>query len=172
MVKGILVAQQIFFKEKIKLESRVSSKESGSKTLSLTGLEKITVTVTSITKIGRVAKEFDDIQVGDYVRIRGRVRTDASVVATRVEVIQSPQDPDLVVLQGPVEAVSKPALVILGITVDTSTISDNNFYGVGGTDKRAEFFQKVQPGDLVKAEGRMGTGGQVVWEGITLQKGS
>jgi len=168
MVNGTLVAQQIFFCEQVQLESRISSKDSANRALWLSGLEKITVTVTSLTKIGGVAKDVEDVQVGNHLRIRGRVQADDSVVATKMQVIPLPSEPDLVVLQGPVGEVSEPKLVILGVTVDTTTIPDNYFEGTSGVDKRTDFFQKVQPDDLVRARGRIGTTGQVTWEGIAL----
>jgi hypothetical protein len=172
MVNGILVAQQVFFLEQVQLESRISSKDSANRVLLLSGLETITVTVTSLTKIVGGAKDFEDIQVGDHLKVRGHERVDGSVLATRLQVIPSPADPDSAVLQGLVEAISKPTLVILGVTVDTSLIPDNNFEGVSGPDKRTEFFQKVQSGDLVKARGRIGMTNQITWERIALEKGS
>ena len=169
---GILIAQQMFFYDVVQLESRISSKDYTRRTLSLSGLEKITVTVTSLTKIVPGSRNFDDLQVGDYIRVRGRIPAGPSIVAARMQVTPSPQDSNLVVLQGPVEGISKPNLVIFGVTVDTSTIPDNNFEGVSGLDKPAEFFQKLQLGYLVKARGRLGTTNQVTWEGISLEKGS
>jgi Domain of unknown function (DUF5666) len=172
MVNGILVAQQVFFCDQIQLESRISSKDSGSRALLLSGLETITVTVTSLTKIVGGTKDFENIHEGDHLKVRGRGRAGGSVVATRLQVIPSPHDPEAVVLQGPVKTISKPTLVILGVTVDTSVIPDNSFEGVTGPDKRTEFFQKIQSSDLVKARGRIGMTNQVTWEGISLEKGS
>jgi hypothetical protein len=172
IVNGILVAQQVFFLEQVQLESRISSKDFGSSALLLSGIETITVTVTSLTKIVGGTKDFENIQVGDHLKVRGRERVEGSVLATRLQVIPSPQDEDPVVLQGPVNAISKPTLMILGVTVDTSVIPDNNFERVSGPDKRTEFFQKVQPGDLVRVRGRIGMTNQVTWEGISLEKGS
>jgi len=172
MVKGILLARQLFFLEQVQLESRISSKDSASRALLLSGLETITVTVTSLTKIVGSTNAFEDIQVGDHLKVRGRERVGGSVLAARLQVIPSPQDEDRVVLQGSVWAISKPTLVILGVTVDTSAIPDNNFEGVSGLDKRTEFFQKVQAGNLVRARGRIGMTNRVTWEGIALERGS
>jgi len=169
---GILIAQQIFFYEHVQLQSRIYSKDSPGRTLSLSGLEKITVNVTGLTKIVPASRDFDDLQVGDYLRVRGHMRAGPSVVAARMDAVPSPSESDLVVLQGPVEVITKPDLVILGVTVNTLTIPDNNFEGVSGLDKPAEFFQQLQLGDLVKARGRLGATNQVTWEGISLEKGS
>jgi hypothetical protein len=172
IVNGILVAQQVFFLEQVQLESRISSKDSASRVLLLSGLQTITVTVTSLTRIVGVAKDFEDMQLGDHLKVRGRERVDGSVLATRLQVVPSPPDSDPVVLQGLAEAISKPTVMILGVTVDTSVIPDNNFERVSGPDKRTEFFQKVQPGDLVRVRGRIGMTNQVTWGGISLEKGS
>lgn len=171
VVSGILQAQQIFFLEKIKIESRVASKDSSRRTLSLSGLSGISVTVTGLTRISGFAKDFDQIQVGDHIRVRGRLGAGASVLATKVEVIPSSPNFNLVTLQGPVNAISRPEIVILGITVDTTTIPDNNFEGVGGTDQRTEFFRRVQSGSLVRVSGETGITGGVTWEGISLEEG-
>jgi hypothetical protein len=88
-----------------------------------------------------------------------------------MEVIPSSPNFNLVILQGPVNTISRPEIVILGITVDTTTIPDSNFEGVGGTDQRTEFFGKVQPGSLVRVRGQTGTTGGVTWEGISLEEG-
>jgi hypothetical protein len=171
LVGGILQAQQILFLEKIRIESRVASKDMSHKTLSLSGLNEIGVTVTSLTRISGSAKDFDQIQAGDHIRVRGRLLTGASVLATKMEVIPSSPNFNLVILQGPVNTISRPEIVILGITVDTTTIPDSNFEGVGGTDQRTEFFGKVQPGSLVRVRGQTGTTGGVTWEGISLEEG-
>ena len=172
LVNGILQAQQIFFREQVKLESRVASKDSSRRTLSLSGLSGISVTVTGLTRISGFAKDFDQIQVGDHIRVRGRLWAGASALATKVEVIPSSPNFNLVILQGPANAISRPEIVILGITVDTTTIPDSNFEGVDGVDKRAEFFRRVQPGSLVKARGQTGITSGVTWEGISLEEGA
>ena len=171
VVSGILQAQQIFFLDKIELESRAASKDTSRQSLSLSGLSGIGVTVTSLTKITGSAKDFDQIQPGDHIRVRGRLGAGASVLATKVQVTPSSPNFNLVILQGPVNAISRPEIVILGITVDTTTIPDNNFKGVGGTDQRTEFFRRVQAGSLVRVNGETGITGGVTWEGISLEEG-
>jgi len=171
MLNGILQAQEIIFRDRVRLEATVVSKNSASKTLSLRTMNKV-IKVTNLSRFMGPAKEFDQIQVGDYLRVRGRVWTEKTVLATMLRVIPSPPEPQMVVLQGAVEAINRPEIVILGITIDTSFISDNSFEGVGSANQREEFFSRVQIGSLVRAWGRAGTAGEVTWEGIALEEGN
>jgi hypothetical protein len=161
LVNGILVAEQISFRDQAKLESSVVDKDTVQKTLSLRGLDGITVTFTDLTKIGGFRQHFDEIQVGDYTRVRGREMGNSSVVlAARAQVLSSS---DVVILQGFVDLVSGSQLTVLNITVDTTLIT--NFGGMS----RTEFFNNVKPGSLVKIKGRIEPLGMVSWEEIALE---
>jgi hypothetical protein len=171
-LNGVLIAQQVFFHNPVQLESRISSKDSARRTLSLSGLEPITVTVTRLTKMAPGSREFEDLRAGDFIKIRGDVGTGSLVVAERMQVIPSPPLADSVVLQGPVEEIFRPNLVILGVTVDTSSIPGDHFEGFTGSDRPSEFFRNLQVGDPVKVRGKIAGTNQVLWEGISLEKGS
>ncbi len=171
-LNGVLIAQQVFFHDPVQLESRISSKDSARRTLSLSGLEPITVTVTRLTRMVSGSKEFEALQGGDFIKVRGGVWTDTSVIAERLQVIPSPPLEDSVVLQGPVEEIFRPTLVILGVTVDTSPIPGDHFEGFTGLDKPSEFFRNLQVGDPVKVRGKIAGTNQVLWERISLEKGS
>lgn len=104
--------------------------------------------------------------MGDHVRVRGRLSGATGMVATRVEQRSADDDVDL---QGPVQAVSNPNLTILGVPVNTSGMSEDEFKGL--TDQsigRAAFFTAVRVGGLVKVKGRL-TGGVVIWREAELE---
>jgi len=163
LVNGILLAEQISFRDQAKLESSVVAKNTVQKTLFLRGLDGITVTFTDLTKIGGFRQNFDEIQVGNYIRVRGRELGNSSVVrAARAQVIPSS---DVVILQGSVDAATEPQLTILGVTVNTTPIPDGNFGGMS----RTEFFNNVKPGVLVKIKGRIEPSGVVSWEEIAIE---
>ena len=173
LVNGVLIAREVEFRDDIKLESDVASVGTAPDRLTLTGLTGITVTVDGLTDIEGNANRFADIAVGDHVRIRGRRTAGGVVLATRLE--ERSADTTLI-LQGPVDAVPAPAdpnVSILGVTVDTTPIADDQFQGFDGAAVgRASFFDPVTgvaAGDLVKAQGRVDAIGTVSWEEIELE---
>lgn len=118
----------------------------------------ITVKVDELTRIedksdARVEPlEVGDLNVGDYVEVRGDEFPAGSgeILATILE----REDPDTeTILQGFVEdADGVSRLSILGVTVGTSAgtiFRDENDVLISG----AEFFNRLEVGDLVKAEG-------------------
>jgi hypothetical protein len=100
--------------------------------------------------------------VGDYIRVRGREKGNSPVVlAARAQMMPSS---DVVILQGFVDFAADPQLTVLGITVDTTLIS--NFGGMS----RTEFFNNVKPGFLVNIKGRIEPSGVVSWEEIVIEE--
>jgi hypothetical protein len=72
-------------------------------------------------------------------------------------------------LQGPVQSISGQVLTILGVTVDTSTISNDNFEGLNDqVIDRPAFFNVVKEGTLVKVKGRL-DGVGVTWREAELE---
>jgi hypothetical protein len=72
-------------------------------------------------------------------------------------------------LAGPVDSAAPPELVVLGVTIDTSSIPADRFRGLGGKPISAtEFFQIVRPGDIVAAEG-IQQAGSITWTAIKVE---
>lgn len=167
-----LIAEKIEFKDPVKLEGDVASKVAN--TLTLDGLPGITVTVNAQTVYKGAATSLADIDdtAPDHVRIRGRATGATTVVATELDDRGAGGLPAEVILQGPVDAVPAPVnplLSILGVSIDTSGISDASFQGPEDSVLgRAGFFNNVSPGDLVKAKGEW-DGSSVAWDEIELQ---
>ena len=158
LANGILTAKHVKFHAAVKLEGNIATIDGNSFTID--GLPGVTVTVNSQTEGG------NNLSLNSHVRVRGRVSGSSSVIATRVE--QRSQDTD-VDLQGPVQSVLAQDLTILGVTVDTSTISNDNFKGLNDQIiGRAAFFNVVKEGTLVKVKGRL-DGGIVTWREAELE---
>ena len=115
------------------------------------------VTVDALTRMEDKsdAKEesltLDIINAGNYIHVRGSESPagSGSILATILE----REDPDTeTILQGYVESFSNPSLTILGVTIETdgSTVfrDENN-----GDLSSLEFFDLVEEGSLVKADG-------------------
>jgi Domain of unknown function (DUF5666) len=163
-----LIAKHVKFHASVKLEGNIAT-ISGN-TFTITGLSGVTVTVNSQTEIkADSGNALNDLLVGNHVRVRGRVSGDSSLIATRVE--QRPADTD-VDLQGPVQSVvgqDLQDLTILGVTVDTTGISNDNFKGLNDQIiGRAAFFNVVKEGTLVKMQGRL-SGSIVTWREAELE---
>jgi hypothetical protein len=158
LANGVLTAKHVKFHAAVKLEGNIATINGNAFTIA--GLPGVTVTVNSQTEGG------NDLSVGDHVRVRGRLGSSNSVIATQIE--QRPADTD-VDLQGPVQSVSGQVLTILGVSVDTSTISNDNFEGLNDQIiGRAGFFNVVKEGTLVKVKGKL-VGGIVKWEEAELE---
>ncbi len=157
---GTLIAKHVKFHESVRLEGDVETV--GANSFRLTGLPGVTVTVNGQTEFKDT--NFGGLSSGDHVRVRGRVSGLNSVVATRVELRSADNDVDL---QGLVQAITGNDLVILGVAVDTDTITQ--FESVSGSSmSRASFLAEVRVNSLVKVKGKL-NGPTVRWEEAELE---
>jgi hypothetical protein len=164
-----LIAKHVKFHESVKLEGNAAV---NGNSLTLAGLPGVIITVNSQTELkdGGNPITLNDLN-GNHVRVRGRVSGTSSVIATRIELrLGNTDDVDL---QGPVQddPVVAPNLTILGVPVDTSTISNDNFEGLNDqVIGRADFFNAVKEGTLVKVKGRLNVDGvTVTWREAELE---
>jgi len=157
---GILTASKVEFKEGVKIESNATVVGS---TITLEGLPDISVTANAFTTFKNTSATASNLAAldGRNVRIRGRASGASAVIATEIE-DHGPADPaGDVILQGSVAKadVISPTFKILGLTIDTSNLSQGEFKDVnenpvaGGS---TEFFNVLAAnGGLVKAKGRL-----------------
>lgn len=162
ITNGVLTATKVSFRDAIKLEGDVVSKSGN--TLTLNGLPGITVSVTSITELKDVAN-VAALAVGDHLRIRGKLGTGNTVIASRLELRSADTD---VELQAPASVVTpETSVTLLGITVSTTTISAYRDLSDAAIS-RADFFGAARVGTLIKASGRLQTG-VVTWNELELE---
>jgi hypothetical protein len=164
--KGVLLADRVIAQDKVKLKSSVKGKSVD--TVTLDGLG-VNVKVNSLTKFLGIADSLGQINIGDEVNIFGRSIAENEALASKV-MTKSAAD-NKVVLKGPVSDVleSSITLIILGTSVDTSTVPDDGFELSDGTPiTREKFFETVVSGDIVNAKGTL-SGANVTWTGIELQ---
>ncbi len=157
---GILTASKVSFRENIRFEANVFSK-SGT-TFTLAGLSGITIETNALTEYKNVAN-LAALPVNSNVRVRGRPALNGGVIATELEFRNSNPDTD-VRFQAVVSSAANPTLTMLGVTVNTANISDNNFLGFNdNVIGRAAFFNAVGSGNkLVKVRGTL-QGATVNW---------
>lgn len=155
---GVIVAEEIDFEDDdrpIEIKAPVQAIDIDNGVVTLLGI-RVQMTATtrfedfSVTQASPFRAE--DIRVGDYLEIIGTPAEDAGadVVATKIE--RADDDDNDVSLQGFVETLAQPDLVILGVTVQTT--ADTDFDLRDNDDaSQAEFFGAIQPGELVDVEG-------------------
>lgn len=164
---GVLTATKVSFRDSIRLEGDILTKDNAAGTLTLSGLPGVTVSVNALTDY-KGGPTFANLSAPNHLRIRGRPGAGNTVIVTELEQRSTTSD-SRVILQAPATSVSAPSLTLLGITVDTTSVSDNNFHDV--TDApigRAAFFTAAKVGTLVKARGT-NSAGIVTWDQMELE---
>jgi len=156
LLDGAILAREIRVFEEVKIRSNASAVILDENRLVLTGFEGVRVAVTADTRIQGRAKSLEEIQQGDHLKVFGRTSPDKTVLASKVLVLPSA---DNVEITGPLESVSRPNIVILGVGINTSSIPAGGFRGRGGGPITAdEFFASLRPGNTVAAEGVLQAG--------------
>lgn len=155
-----LIAKHVKFHESVRLEGDIAT--IGSNVFTIVGLPGVAVHLNSQTDLRGASPV--NVSISDHVRVRGRVDGTTSVIATRVEPRSADTDLDL---QGPVQSIIGNDLVILGVSVDTSSI--NHFESVAGSSmSRAEFLAAVNVNTVVKVKG-VRNGAVAVWDEAELE---
>jgi len=161
--EGVLVAREVNFRSHqsdenyIKIEATVQDVDIVAGTLAMLG---ITINVDERTRI-EDDSEFDvryfsltDIQVGDFVEVRGIELLDTDGLSTGViQALRLKRDDSdgEISLQGAVTEFSGTTLTILGVTIDTH--AGTHFEDDGNYLNSAEFFAMLSVGSVVEAEG-------------------
>jgi cytoskeletal protein CcmA (bactofilin family) len=159
---GILIAEEVKFKESARLEGDIDSVTGSapSFTITIKGLSNVTIKTDSLTRFDGTPTQ------NTHVRVRGRLNGSSTVVASRIKVESSSKDD--VILQGQVQAKADPILTILGVPVDTTGV---RFEGLDdGPISRTAFFAAVKANEtLAKVKGTLQTNGTVIWDEVELE---
>ncbi len=154
---GILTATKVSFRENIRFEANLATK--GATSFTLAGLPGITIETNTLTQFKNTS--FAALAVGNNLRVRGRPGSGNTVIATEVE-DRGNGDTD-VRFQAVASAVAAPNITMLGIVVDTTPISNNNFKDVNDAIiGRTAFFAAAAPGKLIKVRGTL-SGNSISW---------
>ena len=165
---GVLLADTIRSAASLNIESNVAAPPSAN-SLTLEGLNPLSINVNGLTKIVGAAGTIGEIQPGDHVKIFGTSFSSGNATASKI--IVKKQSKDTVVLRGPVEKVVGDVITVLGVEINTGIIGPvpNNGFSLehGGPLTRAEFQSRVSIGDSVNAKGNL-VGAVVNWQSIEL----
>ena len=176
---GILLADEVRFRDAIEIDAPVAGHTLTSETITISlnlGLDTIAVLVNNLSKLGGDAEGLTLTQLDallsndDYVEVRGRLLNTGLVFAEEIKVIDGSSDTD-VKLQGPVvdDPVADPVVTILGITINVSTDPISEYEGSDDNPiDRATFFNTVLTGNIVSAEGRIDAG-MIDWDKLEIE---
>ena len=167
LASQVLEADEIVFKENVHLESNVESIDSQSRTLSLVGVDGVTVESDAQTVIEDALAHgrFEDIRVGDHLKIHARLLAGQRIMATELE---RTGPSTVIALEAPVQSASDPQLILAGITVDTRELADDQFIGPHGVIGRMAFFEIAQVGQPVWGKGVL-SGSVPMWRTVGIR---
>lgn len=158
---GVLTATKVSFRDAVKIEGDVAT-VNGS-TLTIAGLPGITVNVTTITELKDVT--LGGLASGQHLRIRGKLGTGNSMVATRLELRSADTD---VELQAPAQAITpETSIRLLGVDISTAGVSQYRDV-TDASITRSSFFAAARVNGLIKANGSL-SGGTVSWNELELE---
>lgn len=158
---GVLTATKVSFRDAVKIEGDVAT-VNGS-TLTIAGLPGITVNVTTITELKDVT--LGGLAAGQHLRIRGKLGTGNSMVATRLELRSADTD---VELQAPAQAITpETSIRLLGVDISTAGVSQYRDV-TDASITRSAFFAATRVNGLIKANGSL-SGGTVSWNELELE---
>ncbi|NOZ51642.1 MAG: hypothetical protein GXP08_00645 [Gammaproteobacteria bacterium] len=171
LVKGILLANEIEFEDIVKIEAVVESLNPASGSLTLLGLGDITVVTNALTDYDDGINAFSDISENNTLKIHGnpdRTNT-ATVLATKISLENETPESEVSV-QGTVTAISDPNISILGLEIDTSSFSDDDFELENDINGRSNFFATVNTGDIIEFEGDLNlNSATIIWSEVSFE---
>jgi len=154
--EGVLVAEKVEFKkhEDTRIEAAVDSIDSDLGQVVVLGLTIVTTATTQLEDDSEMQEMFfnlDNISIGDFLEVRGKLEDDGTISATRLE--RDDMD-DRSSIRGLVQSNDGLAtLVIAGVTIQTN--SSTQYHDSSETDMtQAEFFAAAIEGIQVKAKGQ------------------
>jgi hypothetical protein len=152
LVSGIVNATKVEFEGETELQANVATINSSDNTVTLTGLAGLVIQFDDQTALHGQGnpRRLDDLHNGDHLQIHGRLRGGNVILAKEVE----RSDPKSSVrLQGLVTSVAYPFIVLLGASINTSSIPESGFLGRDGVIGRSAFFSGLSSGKKVSVQG-------------------
>ena len=176
---GILLADEIRFRDVIEIDATVLNYDDQTKLIELDlGQDILTVQVNELTKVSDDANDLNQLEnllangnPNDFVEVRGRVLSGNLVFAEEIKIKDGADKPD-VKLQGPIEndPVLDPLVTILGINIDVGVHNITEYENANDLPiSRATFFNTVITGNIVSAEGKLDGLGGLDWDKLEIE---
>jgi hypothetical protein len=168
LIQGVLEAHEVVFKENVEMESNVESIDMQSSTLTLAGFSGLPIArdTRTVTEDEGNPIRFDDIRLGDHMKVHGRLLDRQRVVATGLErTVPSTS----IVLKAPLQFAADPQVLLAGTSIDTSGISNDEFIGPYGAIGRTAFFEATVVGRPIWVKGIL-AGSIVTWNSVGMNR--
>ena len=166
---GVLSARKVSLRDNVRLEGDVASIDSATGSITLSGIDGVTIGVNSLTRLEGLASPAS-LGRANHVRLKGRAGSSGKTVHAIELELRSTAPDGRITLQGPVGTISGHRSVsLLGVVVDTSGVAESEFKSHDDAPiGRAAFFAAIGVGSVVKARGRL-AGAGVAWDEMELQ---
>ena len=168
LVGGIVNATKVAFEGETELQANVATINSSDNTLTLTGLTGLLIQFDSKTSFHGQGnpRRLADLHSSDHLQIHGRPRGGNTVLAKEVE----RSDPKSnVQVQSLVTSAADPIVVLLGASIDTTSIPESGFLGRYGVIGRSAFFSDLSSGKKVVLHGST-LGDMVTWSAASRRE--
>jgi len=152
---GVLVAEEVKFRSnRVRIHAEVLSNDDVDVAGDRLWLLNVPIELDASTEMRDQRDDLGgfglgDLSAGDFVEIRGVARSDGRVVATRFE----RDDPDDLLIRGPVDLIDESSRTFTILGVEVSTASFTVFEADDGTIlSEAQFYDRLRPGMIVQAK--------------------
>ena len=161
LVGGIVNATRVEFEEETDLEATVAQINPSNSTLTLLGLTGLVIQFDSQTRLQGQGNPqlLTDLRSDDHLHIHGQPGGGSTVLANTVVRIAPKTN---VELRGLVTSAADPVVVMLGTSIDTSSIAESGFKGKHGVKGRSAFFAGLTSGKTVTLSGTL-QGNMITW---------
>jgi len=161
LVGGIVQATRVEFEGEMDLEGSVATINPTNNTLTLIGLAGLVIQFDDQTVLqGQGSPRLlTDLRSDDHLHIHGPPRDGNAVLAARV--VRNAAGSNVQV-QGFVTTAADPIVVLLGASIDTSSIAESGFKGTQGGNGRSAFFTDLSSGMTVSLGGTI-LGNTIIW---------
>ncbi|HEU0068027.1 MAG TPA: hypothetical protein VFQ26_02040, partial [Nitrospiraceae bacterium] len=152
---------RVEFEGEMDLEGNVATINPTDNTLTLIGLAGLVIQFDSQTALQGQGNPrlLTDLLSDDHLHIHGPPRGGNTVLAAKV--VRNAASPN-VQLQGFVTTAADPIVVLLGASIDTSSIAESGFKGAHGVKGRSAFFTGLSSGMAVSLGGTA-IGDTIAW---------
>jgi hypothetical protein len=156
---GVLTATKVSLRENVRLEANVAAVNAAANTLTLTGLNGLTIEANAATKFSGFAG-LAGVTPGAHIEVRGRPGASGHVIATEIK--DGGGNTGRVIVQAIASNVARPNVTLLGLVIDLSAIGE--FHDANGNAATADqFFAQAAAGRLLKVRGTL-SGAVVSWD--------
>lgn len=152
---GLVQVDRVEAASLVRLESNVATVDTENNTLTLTGMNALSIRVNPLTRVLGAVNELSLLAPGDHVRVHAYAIDEQTVTARAIFASAAEPQSDRFVMQGPVTAVTENRFAVLGVAVDPGADGDISFWLSEGQPVTAEaFLNALDEGTIVWISGQ------------------